>query len=319
VTGPWPRRAIALVGCGRWGRNILRDLLALGAAVTVVDPDVQARAAARVAGAGAALAELDGLGAVDGAVVATPTSSHAAAIEVLLARAVSVFCEKPLTAEPRSAALLAARAGEHLFVMDKWRYHPGVEALAALARSGELGPVIGLRTTRLGGHAHADVDAVWILAPHDLSIGLEILGALPEPRAAVAEPDSDGRGAVGLIGVLGERPWHVLEVSATAVEWRREIRLHCRDGVAVLADAESPQLSIHQRDGIVTTRPLDGEWPLRRELRAFLAHLAGGPPPRSSATEGAAIVAAPGGAAPAGGTGRRVTARIRAWESPHGV
>ena len=281
---------IALVGCGRWGRNILRDLLALGAAVTVVDPDAAARAAARAAGAGVALAELDGLGAIDGAVVATPTSSHAAAIEVLLARAVPLFCEKPLTAEPRDAAHLAARAGGHLFVMDKWRYHPGVEALAALARSGELGPVIGLRTTRLGRHTHADVDAVWILAPHDLSIALEILGALPEPRAAVAE--CDGRGAVGLLGVLGERPWHVLEVSAAAVEWRREIRLHCRDGVAVLPDAESPQLSIHRRDGIVTTRPLDREWPLRRELRAFLAHLAGGPPPRSSATEGAAIVAA---------------------------
>lgn len=280
---------VALVGCGRWGRNILRDLLELGAAVTVVDPDAGARAAAGDAGAGATLADLGALGAVDGAVVATPTTRHAAVLEALLPRAVPLFCEKPLTADPAAAAHLAAAGAGRLFVMDKWRYHPGVEALAALARSGELGTVSGLRTMRLGGRAHDDVDAVWILAPHELSIALEVLGALPAPRAAVAERRGDR--AVALLGMLGERPWHVFEVSADAAEWRREIRLCCRDGVAVLADAESPHLVIRRHDGATEARAIEREWPLRRELRAFLAHLAGGPPPRSSAAEGAAIVA----------------------------
>lgn len=281
---------VALVGCGRWGRNILRDLRELGAAVTVVDPDPAARAAAVAAGASAALADLDALGAVDGAVVATPTAAHAMACAALLPRGVPVFCEKPLTADPASAARLAALGAGRLFVMDKWRYHPGVEALATLARSGALGPIAGLRTTRLGGRAHADVDAVWILAPHELSIALEVLGALPPPRAAVAE--LRGATPVALLGVLGERPWHVFEVSADAAEWQREIRLHGRDGVAVLADPESPHLTIRRADGSVETQALEREWPLRRELRAFLAHLAGGPPPRSSAAEGAAVVAA---------------------------
>jgi predicted dehydrogenase len=283
------RPHVALVGCGRWGRNILRDLLELGAAVSVVDPAAEARAAAAAAGARAALVGLDALGAVDGAVVATPTSRHAAAIEALLPRAVPVFCEKPLTADPPAAARLAAAGAGRVFVMDKWRHHPGVEALAALARSGELGPVAGLRTTRLGGRGHDDVDAVWTLAPHELSIALEVLGGLPAPRAAVAE--RRGRDAVALLGVLGESPWHVFEVAGDAAEWRREIRLHCRDGVAVLAGAESSALAIRRHDGTVETRALEREWPLRRELRAFLAHLAGGPPPRSSAAEGAAVVA----------------------------
>lgn len=280
---------VALVGCGRWGRNILRDLLELGAAVTVVDPDAGARAAARDAGAAATLAALDALGAIDGAVVATPTTRHAAALEALLPRAVPLFCEKPLTADPASAARLAAAGAGRLFVMDKWRHHPGVEALAALARSGALGPVVGLRTTRLGGRAQDDVDALWTLAPHELSIALEVLGTLPAPRAAVAE--RRGRSAVALLAVLGDRPWHVFEVSGAAAEWRREIRLCGRDGVAVLADAESPHLAIQRQDGGVETQLIAREWPLRRELRAFLAHLAGGPPPRSSAAEGAAIVA----------------------------
>jgi predicted dehydrogenase len=283
------RRHVALIGCGRWGHNILRDLVTLGAAVTVIDPAPAARQAARAIGAVQADADLAALASVDGAVVATPTRTHAAVVTALLPLGVPVFCEKPLTADAAAAARLAAQAPQRLFVMDKWRYHPGVEALAVLARSGELGPVLGLRTTRLGGRADADVDAVWLLAPHELSIGLEVLGALPPPRAAVAL--RSGRRASGLIGLLGDAPWHVFEVSAVAAQPRREIRLHCRDGVAVLPDAESPHLLVARGDGSVEHRPLSREWPLQRELRAFLTHLAGGPPPKSAAAEGAAIVA----------------------------
>ncbi len=283
-----PVAAIALVGCGRWGRNILRDLVGLGAPVLVVDPAPAARAAARTGGADDAVATLAALPAVDGAIVATPTTTHAAAVAALLDRGVPVFCEKPLTADPASAAQLAARAPTRLFVMDKWRYHPGVEALAAIARSGELGPVIGLRTSRLGGSHQADVDAVWILAPHELSIGLEILAALPAPRTAVGRR-AHGR-ATALSALLGAAPWHVLEVDAAAPR-RREIVLHCRDGIAALPDPESPHLFVQRSGAAAEARPLSRQWPLRRSLAAFLAHLDGGPPPRSSAADGAAIVA----------------------------
>ena len=237
--------AIALVGCGRWGRNILRDLVDLGARTLVVDPDPAAQAEARAGGAAAVLATLDELPSVDGAVIATPTTVHAAAVSALLDRGLPVFCEKPLTADPASAAQLAARAPARLFVMDKWRYHPGVEALAAIARAGELGPVVGLRTRRLGASPHADVDAVWILAPHELSIGLEILAALPAPRTSVGRREH-GR-ATALSARLGVAPWHELEIDAAAPR-RREIMLFCRDGVAALPDPESPHLLV-QRTG----------------------------------------------------------------------
>jgi len=279
------RRRIGLAGCGRWGRHILRDLIDLGCKVIVADPSEDVRREAREGGAADVVARVAELPAIDGAVVATPTRTHAAIVEALLAREIPIFCEKPLTADHASASRLAAMAPAQLFVMDKWRYHPGVEMLARIARAGELGPVLGLRTTRLGEAARHDVDPIWTLAPHDLSMALEILGHLPEPRRAVPT-------ATGVIAMLGDDPWMVLEVSGLNQTRRREVQLHCRDGLAVLTDAYSDHVRLIRANGGSEHRPISPELPLRRELRAFLDHLDGGPPPRSTAREGADIVRA---------------------------
>ena len=282
---------IALVGCGRWGRHILRDLVGLGCTVAVADPSGEARQHAAAAGAASAVRDVAELPEVAGAVVATPTRTHAPVLESLLPRRVPIFCEKPLTADAASAQRLAALGRDRLFVMDKWRYHPGVELLRDLAQSGELGPVRGLRTTRIGWrNPHVDVDAVWILTPHDLSIALEILGRVPPPRAAVGEW-LDGR-PVALRGMLGDAPWMVLDVSVAGAAARREVHLHCRDGSAVLPDAHSDHVRIARSGAPIERRPLSAEPPLRRELRTFVAHLGGGPPPKSSGSDGAACVQA---------------------------
>jgi predicted dehydrogenase len=290
---------VALVGCGRWGGHILRDLLAIGCDVPVVARSDGSRARARELGASEIVAHLGELPPVDGVVVSTPTTTHAAVLDEVLQLGVPVYVEKPLTDDPRSARRLADAAPDRLFVMDKWRHHDGIHALAAIARTEELGPVVGLRTTRVGwGNPHGDVDGVWMLAPHDLSILLEVLGSIPEPRAAFAE--HVGGLVTGLVGLLGGDPWAVVDVSIAHGIRRREVRLVCRNGVAVLPDAYSDHVLVTrgelQRD--VTRaderRPLSTDLPLQRELRAFVAHLAGGPPPHSSAADGAAEVEAIG-------------------------
>jgi predicted dehydrogenase len=279
---------IGLVGCGNWGRFILRDLCSLGGRVSVVARSPESRA--RAAGADAIVRSVAELPEVDGIVVATPTSTHASVVEQALERGVPVFVEKPLTDDLDAAHRLAAAAGERLFVMDKWRYHPGVELLGELAHDGTLGAVHGLQTTRIGwGNPHDDVDAAWLLMPHDLSIALEILGELPEARAAVA--DGNGHEFDGLVGMLGERPWLQLEVSVRSPERRREIRLVCERGVALLADGYSDHVLVRRNDADEPERrEISTELPLLRELRAFVEHLQGGPPPRSSAAEGALVV-----------------------------
>ena len=290
-------KTIGLLGCGLWGRNILRDLKQLGATVIVIEPNEAAGQQAKAGGAAAVLQDAAGLPQVDGIVVATPASSHAAVIEQVARLNVPMFTEKPFTTDVASARSLAERFGERLFVMHVWRYHAGVEMLRDLARSQELGPVLWLRTTRTNWTSpRLDVDPLWTLAPHDLSIALEILGEVPEPRYAVAEMSETG--PRGLMAILGETPTVVLEVSTRHSEKRREVRLHCRDGVAVLKDGDVDYLEI-LRPGAddplaveIERRHFVAEPPLLRELRTFLEHIAGGPPPRSSAAEGLAAVSA---------------------------
>ena len=287
-----PGVSVGLVGCGGWGRHILRDLVSLGARVTVVLPTDRNRSAAIEGGAEAIVNAVGHLPDVDGIVVASPATTHATVVRALLPRGVPLYVEKPLTDDASAARELATAGAGRLFVMHKWRYHPGVEALAGITASGELGEVVGLRCTRIGwGNPHGDVDGVWMLAPHDISIGLEVLGHIPAPRCAVAERV---RGTVtGVVALLGDHPWLAIDVSTAAGAQRREIRLIGSEGIATLADGYSDRIvvtrgEVHDR---VTreddTRPISTELPLLRELRAFLIHLAGGPPPKSSAAEGA--------------------------------
>lgn len=289
---------IALVGCGRWGRNILRDLKSLGCRVTVMERSESSRERALAGGADGFVRTLEELPESDGIVVATPTAAHAETILSLLARGCPIFCEKPLTSDPRTAREICARAGDRVFVMDKWRYHPGVQALRDIARGGALGAVLGIRTVRLGwGNSHGDVSIDWILLPHDLAIAHEITGRLPEPVRAFAE--RDGEALLALSAWLEGPYWMHCEIGARSPEHRREVELRCEKGVATLGDAYDDHVAVLRSAGCMQGGPpavreripIPATMPLRAELECFVAHLAGrGPPPKASAQEGLLVV-----------------------------
>ena len=133
-----------------------------------------------------------------------------------------------------------------------------------------------------------------MLAPHDLAIGYEILGAFGEPESAVGQWH-DG-GAVHLTGVLrGDGWWQMVEVSGRSADRKRAVELYCDEGVAVLGDGWDEHVTVYRDgpDGFMEEQiQTPGELPLLAELRSFVDYLRGGPPPRSSAAEGAAVVSA---------------------------
>jgi hypothetical protein len=139
------------------------------------------------------------------------------------------------------------------------------------------------------------VDTIWNLAPHDLTLAIEILGHLPDARAAVAELH-DGR-AVGMTALLGSQPWLIFDVSNRYRDKRREVRVHGTAGVAVMTDPDARCIEIthgdghHAPDGMnVERRMFSGDSALTRQLTAFLIFLDGGAPPKSPAAEGVAVV-----------------------------
>jgi predicted dehydrogenase len=290
---PDPRGpTLAIVGCGRWGSHILRDLQRLGCRVFVVDVSSHAREAARVSGATTCFESLAALPPVAGIVIATPASSHAAVAEAALTKGVPLFVEKPFTTDASSARRLADAAPGRVFVMDKWRYHPGIEALAAVARAAELGTVLAVETLREGpGTDQVDVDAFWTLIPHDLSIASEILGTLP-PLLTVRTETHAAPGRQRLSARLGPVPGFSLDISIGDAAYRREVHLLCSAGRAWMADPYADHILLaREPEGPAERCPVSTEPPLLRELRSFVGYLDGGPPPRGSAAEGALIVA----------------------------
>ena len=285
---------IGLIGFGRWGKLIFRDLRSLGVSVHVAVPSPGSRNSARDAGAATVCGRAGDLPDCDGYVVASITAQHAACITEIAQRGRPVFVEKPLTIDPASARSLASALGGRLFVMDKWRYHPGVLKLAELAKTGALGDIEAIRTYRLGwGNPHSDVDALWILLPHDLSIALEILGDLPPADATMSQRSGMSQEdlVVRLSDNLGGASVTV-EISALHPASKRSVVVIGSKAVAQMTDSYDDDILLVSRgqSGKPEKIPVGKDMPLLAELKAFVAHVEGGPPPKSSAAEGVLIV-----------------------------
>src|SRR4051794_21766357 len=91
---------VAVLGCGYWGKNIVRNFRDLGALVGVADPSAAARDQAKAIAPGVPIyAEPERViddPTIDAVAVATPPETHAALCEMALTAGKDVFCEKPL-------------------------------------------------------------------------------------------------------------------------------------------------------------------------------------------------------------------------------
>jgi predicted dehydrogenase len=120
---------------------------------------------------------------VDGIVVATPVNTHYQLTKEALLHNKSVLVEKPMTASTQEAVeliKLAEDRGKVLMVGHTFLYHPAVDFLRKFVMNGELGDIYYIDSARLNlGLFRTDVDVLWDLAPHDISIVLYILGDEP--------------------------------------------------------------------------------------------------------------------------------------------
>ena len=202
---------VALVGCGQWGPNILRDLKALGATVAVVARSPASQERARLGQADFIVDTVNALPKVASVYIATPIGTHADVIDAVLDRGVRSL-EKPL-ADESAAPRICATTRPDRRSCDKWRYHPGVLELARIARSGEHGPVIGVASQRKAGWAtRIPTPRRSGCSPRTTSRLDSRFSAMPEVgRSAVLAASRHPVGAMALAGRGGV--WLSLEIS----------------------------------------------------------------------------------------------------------
>lgn len=180
---------IAVVGVGYWGPKIVRNLNSLPqTSVTLLadlDPN-QLKLAARATPGVRTTTCLDEVWAadVDGIVIATPVRTHYALAKAALLAGKHVLVEKPLTTDVAEAEELVALAQSRrltLMVGHTFVYNPAIYQLRELALGGELGHIYEINLERLNlGLFRSDIDVIWDLAPHDVSILLYLLEQEPE-------------------------------------------------------------------------------------------------------------------------------------------
>ena len=180
---------VALIGFGYWGPNLARNFhQLLGAQLEyVVDRDPAARQRAeRLYGCKTADSLDDVLAEdrVDAVVIATPARTHYALTKRALEAGKHVLVEKPLTmdvAEAEEVVALAERCRRTLMVGHVFEYNPAVAYIKAAIARGDLGDLYYLYSKRVNlGRVQSDVNVLWSIAPHDISITLFLLGQMPE-------------------------------------------------------------------------------------------------------------------------------------------
>jgi predicted dehydrogenase len=184
---------LAVIGAGYWGPNLVRTALATPAFRLDWLCDVRVERARAVLGPYTTVRRTDSVDAVlaDPAVaavaIATPAATHFDLVRSALEAGKHVLVEKPLTpsaAEGEKLASLALRSGLVLMCDHTYCYTPAVQRIRELIRGGEIGEVQFIDSVRINlGLVQPDVDVLWDLAPHDLSI-LDFV--LPEDVVPVA-------------------------------------------------------------------------------------------------------------------------------------
>lgn len=305
---------VAVVGCGYWGRNLVRNFHALGALAVVVDATPAGRAlAAQIAPGVDITADLEPVLTrpdIAAVVLATPAVTHAPLGLRVLAAGKDLFVEKPMALDVASGRLLVADAAARqriLQVGHLLEYHPAVTVLKQWLAAGRLGRVRRLHAHRLNfGKVRTEEDALWSLAPHDIAILLRLAGALPrvvscQGTRALGTIRADF--AVSTLTFDDGLDAHILSSWLHPTKEQKIVVIGDR-GMAVFDDTSvEHKLTFHDQSvttvgaqpelkrGGALVEPLSADEPLRLECAAFLAAVRSRQPPLADGASGLRVLA----------------------------
>jgi predicted dehydrogenase len=314
---------IGVVGCGYWGINYARVFSELPdtTVITLCDLDQERLSRMRqrfpLVDTATNMQQLVDDPRIAAVVVATPSSTHYEVTRQCLVHGKHVLVEKPFVmrvADGQELIDLAATGPAVLMVGHTFLYNPGIQKMKECMRSDDCGEIYYLHATRTNlGPIRHDANALWDLAPHDISIFNYLLEQQPVSVTAVGMKSlHNSREDVGFVtltypgGILGHihvswiDPDKVREVVVVGSKRRilfndlnnlERLRIF-EKGVAPVADDVNGygEFQLRIRDGDIVSPKVETSEPLKNECAHFVACIKQGQTPLSDGRQGLDVV-----------------------------
>ncbi len=288
---------IAVIGSGRWGKNIIKTLGSNPGCLVVYTVTRNYK-------------ELLKKEDIDAVVIATPPATHASIALPFIERRMPVFIEKPLTTSLSDAKRLQAASAKYktpVFVGHIHLYNPAfIKAKELLKRVGKLQMISGEGASN--GPFRDDYSAMWDWAPHDLSMMLDLAGAKPLSVQAWGESLTRKKSRLhdftimkilfpsGLVGVIHS--------SKLSPEKRRKLTIVGSRSSIIYDDTAEKKVTFFEDSGptissnkvkenqpILSYPTYEAASPLTQELKAFLEMARTHKKPKTDLASGLEVVA----------------------------
>jgi len=313
--------SVGVVGCGYWGPKLIRNFQSIPGSNLAMVADLRQDRLDHIRGLYPGVAtttSYDELldSPVEAVGIATPVSSHFQMARQALLHDKHVLVEKPLTRNSEEALELARLADERqrtLMVGHTFEYNPAVEYLKDYIAKGNLGKVYYINATRVNlGIFQKDINVIWDLAPHDVSILLYILGMKPDQvsarGAAYVQPNiadvawvtlSFPTGVMADVRVSWLDPCKIRRITVVGskkmivyddVETTERIKIYDKGVDAPPYSDTVEQFRLSYRYGDITTPAISEAEPLELECKHFLQCIRQGATPRSNGYVGYNVV-----------------------------
>ncbi len=309
-----------VIGYGYWGPNVVRNLTSLDdsrvVAIAELNPTAKLRAQKAFPGIPVTsdASELICSPEIDAIAVITPVWTHYKLAKAALENGKHVFVEKPLTstsAQGEELIELAARKNLTLMVDHTYLFTGAVKKIRQMLQEGTLGKLYYYDSTRVNlGLFQHDINVIWDLAPHDLSIMDHLLDAKPEAIVATGQKHLNGHEDVAFITLYfpdsviahvnvnwlspvkirttligGEKQmlvWNDVEADEKIKIYNKGVNITTREGVY--------EMLVHYRTGDMWAPQLEQGEALRQELNYFVDCVSSGQEPHNGGAAGLRVV-----------------------------
>lgn len=181
---------IGVIGCGYWGPNLIRNFHQIDRSEMVMAADLDQDRLKYIESLYPSVRtttdyrDIINNPGIDAIAIATPVNTHKKIAIEAMEQGKHVFVEKPMASSVADAEAmidLSESNGCCLMVGHTFEYTAAVRKIKEIMDSGELGDIYYISAQRLNlGLFQQDINVVWDLAPHDISIILYLIGKEPE-------------------------------------------------------------------------------------------------------------------------------------------